>query len=67
MGDEDLAKGILMVFLEDMPSKLAVLAQAQATGDTKALRMTGPLRASVGGKYRRRRRNSRRQPQMGIC
>ena len=54
MGDEDLAKGILMVFLEDMPSKLAVLAQAQATGDTKALRMTSHsvrgAAASVGGR-----------------
>jgi HPt (histidine-containing phosphotransfer) domain-containing protein len=39
MGDEDLAKGILSVFIQDMASQFVRLAQALAAGDTKTLRM----------------------------
>jgi HPt (histidine-containing phosphotransfer) domain-containing protein len=54
MGDEDLAKGILMVFIQDMASQIVLLAQALAAGDIKALRMTSHsvkgAAASVGGR-----------------
>jgi signal transduction histidine kinase/CheY-like chemotaxis protein/HPt (histidine-containing phosphotransfer) domain-containing protein len=41
MGDEDLAREVLTVFIDDMPAKIAVLHEAVAAGDPNLVKIHG--------------------------